>query len=241
MWICRSNGTVMSLLTSCFNGVSLQNEVSVLSPRVAFLDQQRTILTVGNSHLKQRIAALAQDKIFKDGQCSTRDSQLTPFLSPFQGFRKHHSREITKHSVFPCSSSRGAQGGDREAPAGVPAAEPQDVLRRGLGRAARPRRAASRAPGEGAHELIEPWPASPSCSVFRAVRRHPLRLIIDPAGGKHGIDHACVGARNCGCFPDFSFFLFIDLCVSFFACLVSVLVSYRWKLVKKNSKVYIEL
>ncbi|XP_062186122.1 basic leucine zipper 6-like [Phragmites australis] len=45
---------------------SLQNEVSVLSPRVAFLDQQRTILTVGNSHLKQRIAALAQDKIFKD-------------------------------------------------------------------------------------------------------------------------------------------------------------------------------
>ncbi|CAO2178213.1 unnamed protein product [Urochloa humidicola] len=45
---------------------TLQNEVSVLSPRVAFLDQQRTILTVGNSHLKQRIAALAQDKIFKD-------------------------------------------------------------------------------------------------------------------------------------------------------------------------------
>jgi hypothetical protein len=115
----------MSLLTSCFNGVSLQNEVSVLSPRVAFLDQQRTILTVGNSHLKQRIAALAQDKIFKDGQCSTRDSQLTPFLSPFQGFRKHHSREITKHSVFPCSSSRGAQGGDREATAAVPPAADQ--------------------------------------------------------------------------------------------------------------------
>ncbi|NP_001140593.1 Basic leucine zipper 6 [Zea mays] len=45
---------------------TLQNEVSALSPRVAFLDQQRTILTVGNSHLKQRIAALAQDKIFKD-------------------------------------------------------------------------------------------------------------------------------------------------------------------------------
>ncbi|KAM3351447.1 hypothetical protein ACQJBY_023431 [Aegilops geniculata] len=45
---------------------TLQNEVSVLSPRVAFLDQQRTILTVGNSHLKQRIAALAQDKLFKD-------------------------------------------------------------------------------------------------------------------------------------------------------------------------------
>jgi hypothetical protein len=48
--------------------VVMQNQVSVLSPRVAFLDQQRTILTVGNSHLKQRIAALAQDKIFKDGE-----------------------------------------------------------------------------------------------------------------------------------------------------------------------------
>ncbi|CAL9151064.1 basic leucine zipper 61-like [Musa acuminata AAA Group] len=45
---------------------SLQTEVSALSPRVAFLDHQRSILTMGNSHLKQRIAALAQDKIFKD-------------------------------------------------------------------------------------------------------------------------------------------------------------------------------
>ncbi|XP_039121528.1 basic leucine zipper 61-like [Dioscorea cayenensis subsp. rotundata] len=45
---------------------SLQTEVSALSPRVAFLDHQRSVLTVGNSHLKQRIAALAQDKIFKD-------------------------------------------------------------------------------------------------------------------------------------------------------------------------------
>ncbi|KAG6535413.1 basic leucine zipper 61-like [Zingiber officinale] len=44
----------------------LQTEVSALSPRVAFLDQQRSLLTLGNSHLKQRIAALAQDKIFKD-------------------------------------------------------------------------------------------------------------------------------------------------------------------------------
>ncbi|VAI15918.1 unnamed protein product [Triticum turgidum subsp. durum] len=44
----------------------LQMEVSALSPRVAFLDHQRSLLTVGNSHLRQRIAALAQDKIFKD-------------------------------------------------------------------------------------------------------------------------------------------------------------------------------
>ena len=43
-------------------------EVSVLSPRVAFLDHQRLLLNVDNSALKQRIAALAQDKIFKDGK-----------------------------------------------------------------------------------------------------------------------------------------------------------------------------
>ncbi|TKY48911.1 Basic leucine zipper 61 [Spatholobus suberectus] len=45
---------------------SLQAEVSVLSPRVAFLDHQRLLLNVDNSALKQRIAALAQDKIFKE-------------------------------------------------------------------------------------------------------------------------------------------------------------------------------
>ncbi|KAM7495063.1 hypothetical protein LguiB_029672 [Lonicera macranthoides] len=45
---------------------SLQTEVSVLSPRVAFLDHQRLVLNVDNSVLKQRIAALAQDKLFKD-------------------------------------------------------------------------------------------------------------------------------------------------------------------------------
>ncbi|CAN4103267.1 unnamed protein product [Withania somnifera] len=45
---------------------TLQAEVSVLSPRVAFLDHQRLVLNVDNSVLRQRIAALAQDKIFKD-------------------------------------------------------------------------------------------------------------------------------------------------------------------------------
>ncbi|KAL6570641.1 hypothetical protein OROGR_000191 [Orobanche gracilis] len=45
---------------------TLQTEVSALSPRVAFLDHQRLLLNVDNSALKQRIAALAQDKIFKD-------------------------------------------------------------------------------------------------------------------------------------------------------------------------------
>lgn len=48
----------------------MKTEVSALSPRVAFLDHQRLILNVDNSALKQRIAALAQDKIFKDGKAS---------------------------------------------------------------------------------------------------------------------------------------------------------------------------
>ncbi|XP_059663223.1 basic leucine zipper 61-like [Cornus florida] len=45
---------------------SLQAEVSVLSPRVAFLDHQRLLLNVDNNALKERIAALTQDKLFKD-------------------------------------------------------------------------------------------------------------------------------------------------------------------------------
>jgi len=45
----------------------MKAEVSVLSPRVAYLDHQRLLLNVDNSAIKQRIAALAQDKIFKDG------------------------------------------------------------------------------------------------------------------------------------------------------------------------------
>lgn len=50
--------------------LKLKAEVSVLSPRVAFLDHQRLLLNVDNSALKQRIAALAQDKVFKDGNFS---------------------------------------------------------------------------------------------------------------------------------------------------------------------------
>lgn len=46
----------------------MKGEVSSLSPRVSFLDHQRLILSVDNSVLKQRIAALAQDKLFKDGK-----------------------------------------------------------------------------------------------------------------------------------------------------------------------------
>lgn len=58
---------------------TLQTEVSALSPRVAFLDHQRLLLNVDNSALKQRIAALAQDKIFKDGTISRTISNLISY------------------------------------------------------------------------------------------------------------------------------------------------------------------
>ena len=62
---------IVIIVIACFKMLlyfCLKAEVSVLSPRVAFLDHQRLLLNVDNSALKQRIAALAQDKIFKDGK-----------------------------------------------------------------------------------------------------------------------------------------------------------------------------
>ncbi|WOL17046.1 basic leucine zipper 61-like [Canna indica] len=58
------------------NVTKLQSEVSALSPRVAFLDHQRSVLAMGNSYLKQRIAALAQDKVFKDAHQESLKKEL---------------------------------------------------------------------------------------------------------------------------------------------------------------------
>ncbi|KAL8140417.1 hypothetical protein V2J09_006438 [Rumex salicifolius] len=44
----------------------LQTEVSMLSPRVAYIDHQRMMLNVDNTALKSKIAALSHDKLFKD-------------------------------------------------------------------------------------------------------------------------------------------------------------------------------
>ncbi|KAJ4787775.1 Basic-leucine zipper (bZIP) transcription factor family protein [Rhynchospora pubera] len=46
----------------------LQNEVDALTPRVAYLDHQRTLLTMSNGHLRQKVATLTQDGIFKKNQ-----------------------------------------------------------------------------------------------------------------------------------------------------------------------------
>ena len=61
----------------------MKTEVSVLSPRVAFLDHQRLLLNVDNSAIKQRIAALAQDKIFKDGNFTFKIFFFTILTSNF--------------------------------------------------------------------------------------------------------------------------------------------------------------
>jgi hypothetical protein len=91
-----------------------QMEVSALSPRVAFLDHHRSLLTVGNSHLKQRIAALAQDKIFKDGTAATRSRSV-----------QFYAQACNVTMIEPCSSPRGAGEGDPAAAPSVPAAAGQ--------------------------------------------------------------------------------------------------------------------
>ncbi|KAJ0475469.1 hypothetical protein HanHA300_Chr13g0465781 [Helianthus annuus] len=70
-----------------------KTEVSTLSPRVAFLDHQRLILNVDNSSLKQRIAALIQDKIFKDGKNIFHQALLTFFTE----LKSDHLFQIAAH------------------------------------------------------------------------------------------------------------------------------------------------
>ncbi|PKA55589.1 Transcription factor VIP1 [Apostasia shenzhenica] len=62
----RSRVRKLQYISELERSVTMLQDVSSLSPRVAFLDHHRSSLTAGNSHLKQRIAALAQDKIFKE-------------------------------------------------------------------------------------------------------------------------------------------------------------------------------
>ncbi|XP_042444829.1 basic leucine zipper 61-like [Zingiber officinale] len=80
---------------------SLQNEVSALSPRVAFLDHQRSILTMGNSHLKQRIAALAQDRIFKDAHQEALKKEIERLRQVYeeQNLDKNHKRTAASEPV----------------------------------------------------------------------------------------------------------------------------------------------
>lgn len=84
---------------------SLQAEVSLLSPRVAFLDHQRLILTVDNSALKQRMAALAQDKIFKDAHQEALRKEIERLRKVYQeqNLKKmdnsHHGDNVATHPL----------------------------------------------------------------------------------------------------------------------------------------------
>ncbi|CAN8279855.1 unnamed protein product [Cochlearia groenlandica] len=86
---------------------SLQTEVSVLSPRVAFLDHQRLLLNVENSAIKQRIAALAQDKIFKDAHQEALKRELERLRQVYhqQNLKKMDNNNISDQSqvdIKPC-------------------------------------------------------------------------------------------------------------------------------------------
>ncbi|XP_031484994.1 basic leucine zipper 34-like [Nymphaea colorata] len=98
---------------------ALQAEVSTLSPQVAYLDHQRLVLNVDNSALKQRMAALAQDKLFKDAhyealkkevqrlrqlyqqrQCLQKEEQVKP-----AEFGSEHQQMQHGNGVSTCSTS----------------------------------------------------------------------------------------------------------------------------------------
>ncbi|GJT26129.1 basic leucine zipper 61-like protein [Tanacetum coccineum] len=75
---------------------SLQAEVSVLSPRVAYLDHQRLVLNVDNSVLKQRIAALSQDKIFKDAHQEALKAEIERLKQMY--YQQNLNKKIEKGS-----------------------------------------------------------------------------------------------------------------------------------------------
>lgn len=67
----------------------------MLSPRVAYLDHQRLVLNVDNSVLKQRLAALAQDKLFKDGNYEVLSTQKFRMICIYDLFA-----QSTLHHIF---------------------------------------------------------------------------------------------------------------------------------------------
>ncbi|XP_058221562.1 basic leucine zipper 61-like [Rhododendron vialii] len=81
---------------------SLQSEVSALSPRVAFFDHQRLILNVDNSTLKQRIAALVQDKIFKDAHQEALRKEIERLT---QVYREQNNKEMATSQDI-CSADK---------------------------------------------------------------------------------------------------------------------------------------
>ncbi|KAL0536704.1 hypothetical protein IC582_025664 [Cucumis melo] len=88
---------------------TLQAEVSMLSPRVAFLDQQRLLLNVDNSALKQRIATLSQDKIFKDAHEEALKREIERLGQLYHRQQKSQRMECNESSPTEQPTSSGDQ------------------------------------------------------------------------------------------------------------------------------------
>lgn len=72
---------------------ALEVEVSTLSPQVAFLDHRRATLNIDNSALKARIAALVQEKIFKDEHSEALKTELQRLEQLYQQQQQMHCRQ----------------------------------------------------------------------------------------------------------------------------------------------------
>ncbi|BBM98335.1 transcription factor VIP1 [Marchantia polymorpha subsp. ruderalis] len=72
---------------------ALQTEVSTLSPQVAFLDHQRVVLNVDNNSLKQKIAALSQDKRFKEAHNDALKKEVQRLRQLYQQQQQHHMQQ----------------------------------------------------------------------------------------------------------------------------------------------------
>lgn len=83
----------------------LQAEESEVSAEVAFLNQQRLILTLENQALKQRVAGLAQEKMIKDAEHELlmKEVQRLKLLYQQQQFQQHPSLQSSTLQQIPSS------------------------------------------------------------------------------------------------------------------------------------------
>ncbi|XP_023513062.1 basic leucine zipper 6-like isoform X1 [Cucurbita pepo subsp. pepo] len=111
----RSRVRKLQYITELEQSIStLQAEVSMLSPQVAFLDQQRLLLNVDNSALKQRIASLSQDNIFKDG-CAAHEEALKREIERLGQLyhRQQKNRRMDSNGPSPVAANEPISPGDK--------------------------------------------------------------------------------------------------------------------------------
>ncbi|XP_022986373.1 basic leucine zipper 61-like isoform X2 [Cucurbita maxima] len=108
----RSRVRKLQYITELEQSIStLQAEVSMLSPRVAFLDQQRLLLNVDNSALKQRIASLSQDNIFKDAHEEALKREIERLGQLYH--RQQKNRRMDSNGPSPAATNEPISPGDK--------------------------------------------------------------------------------------------------------------------------------